>query len=58
MADEERQKKIKALLERREKANTVSQEAARKWLTSEGLLTEEGELQPQFGGANAPGKAD
>lgn len=41
---------IKALLERRQRANTVSADSAKKWLMDEGLLDGDGELKPQYGG--------
>jgi hypothetical protein len=48
--DEEKKKAIRALLAKRERERTVTEDMARRWLMEEGLLNDRGKLRPQFGG--------
>lgn len=44
---------IKALLDKRRRDKTATAELAKKWLIEEGMLTNEGDLKPQYGGQDS-----
>ena len=48
--DEKQRDAILAMLQRRTGEHTKSIEQAKRWLADEGLLDEDGELRPQYGG--------
>lgn len=50
--NEEQRSAIRKMLERRTSANTQTSTLARQWLTDEGILDEDGELRPEYGGEN------
>lgn len=56
--ENEKRQAIRALLDKRLKEKTTSSEIAKQWLAGEGMLNEEGELRPQFGGADKSGSKD
>lgn len=53
MTQGQRNAAIRALIERRTKADTVDRETARRALIAEGIYTEAGELASEYGGSSS-----
>ena len=58
MTDQEKRKKIIALIQAHTRETIETREKARAWLIREGIYTEEGELEEGYGGEPKEAPAD